>query len=241
MVLVARDQRRRGLGTDLLRRAIEAVRARGAAAGLDATEFGRPVYLPLGFRDRFSVSRWRGGTVTRPEHPPGGYRIRPVNAKDLEAIIAFDEPLSAMRRGEILRYLFASAPDLAFIAEHENRIAGYALGRPGRTAMQIGPIVADDDAVAVSLAGHGLATAGLGALLDVPDRHRALTAGSPRVAPNASAVSCACFWATLTRGSPILARFTRSPARNSDKSALEPHANGVLHAERRPALVEPAH
>lgn len=174
MVLVARDQRRRGLGTQLLRRAIKAVRASGAAAGLDATEFGRPVYLPLGFRELFSVSRWRDGVMTRPEPAPPGCTIRQAESKDLDAIVGFDEPRSAMRREKILRYLFASAPELAFIAEHEDRIAGYGLGRPGRTAAQIGPIVADNGAVAVSLASHGLAAAGPDALLDVPDRHRGL-------------------------------------------------------------------
>lgn len=174
MVLVARHQRRRGLGTELLRCAVEAVRARGAAAGLDATEFGRPVYLPLGFSDLFSVSRWRGGVMTRPEPPPPDCTIRQAALKDVEAIIAFDEPRSAMRREKVLRYLFSSAPELALVAEHEGRIVGYGLGRPGRTTAQIGPIVADDDTVAVALASHGLTQAGSGALLDVPDRHRGL-------------------------------------------------------------------
>jgi len=39
----------RRLGTGLLKRCIEEVRSVGAVAGLDATEQGRPIYLPLGF------------------------------------------------------------------------------------------------------------------------------------------------------------------------------------------------
>ena len=59
MVLVTRARRRGGLGTGLLRRCIEETRASAAGvAGLDATEQGRPIYLPLGFRDLYAISRW---------------------------------------------------------------------------------------------------------------------------------------------------------------------------------------
>src|SRR5262249_52031940 len=44
MVLVTQPMRGQGLGTRLLRRSIEEVAASGAAAGLDATELGRPIY-----------------------------------------------------------------------------------------------------------------------------------------------------------------------------------------------------
>ena len=57
MVLVTERRRRAGLGRTLLRRCIEEVRSDGAVAGLDATELGRPVYLPLGFRDLFEIGR----------------------------------------------------------------------------------------------------------------------------------------------------------------------------------------
>src|SRR5262245_57964521 len=58
MVLTTKPWRGRGIGTHLLRRCIETVRARGVTAGLDATELGRPVYLPLGFTDIYALKRW---------------------------------------------------------------------------------------------------------------------------------------------------------------------------------------
>lgn len=174
MVLVARDQRRRGLGTRLLRQAIDAVRVTSAIAGLDATEHGRPVYLPLGFRDLYPISRWRLERTARAEPAPAGYTIRSLATRDMPAVIAFDQPRSAMRREPILRYLFASAPHLAFVVESHGRMVGYGLGRPGRAATQIGPVVADDGEAARSLVDHGIAAGGSGVLLDVPDRHRDL-------------------------------------------------------------------
>src|SRR5215467_10487981 len=73
MVLVTQPMRGQGLGTRLLSRCLAEVEASGAAAGLDATELGRPVYLPLGFRDVYALSRWhvpRGARQLLP--PPAG-------------------------------------------------------------------------------------------------------------------------------------------------------------------------
>ena len=58
MVLVTKDRRRGGVGTGLLKRCIAEVQDSGAVAGLDATEQGRPIYLPLGFRDLYAIARW---------------------------------------------------------------------------------------------------------------------------------------------------------------------------------------
>ena len=57
MVLVTEARRRGGVGTGLLKRCIAEVQASGAVAGLDATEQGRPIYLPLGFHDLFKILR----------------------------------------------------------------------------------------------------------------------------------------------------------------------------------------
>ena len=103
MVLVASDARRRGIGTRLLRR-YDRRRARAPArvAGLDATELGRPVYLPLGFRDLYAISRrWldalapRGARAHR-RHDPA------VRAAELPGIVAFEAPRSGMQRAHVL-------------------------------------------------------------------------------------------------------------------------------------------
>jgi GNAT superfamily N-acetyltransferase len=174
MVLVAKDQRRRGVGTRLLRRCIEAVQSAGRTVGLDATEFGRPVYLPLGFGDLYAISRLRLEIPIRAEPPPVGHRIRPLVAADLTAVATFDASRSAMRRGHVLNYLFWQAPGAAFVVEAEGRIVGYVLGRPGRTAFQIGPVVADDESAACAIVALALAGANLPVILDIPDAHPGL-------------------------------------------------------------------
>jgi GNAT superfamily N-acetyltransferase len=174
MVLVAKDHRRRGLGTRLLRRAIDVARDFGCVAGLDATELGRPVYLPLGFLDLYANSRLRLEAPVQAEPPPGGYAIRPLVAADLPAIAAFDGPRSTMQRRHVLEYLFHHAPGAALVVEADGRIVGYALGRAGRSAFQSGPVVAEDEGIARALVAHALARRRPPVIIDVPDVHGGL-------------------------------------------------------------------
>jgi GNAT superfamily N-acetyltransferase len=176
MVLVARDARRRGIGTRLLRRTIEAVREAGRVAGLDATELGRPVYLPLGFRDLYTVSRLWLDALAPSEPALIAGTIRPFVAAELPGIVAFDRPRSGMQRSHVLAYLLQQAAEAAFVAEVEGGIAGYALGRPGRIAFQVGPVVADREDVAIALVSHALASLDGAAIIDVPDAHADLRA-----------------------------------------------------------------
>ncbi|TXL79489.1 GNAT family N-acetyltransferase [Vineibacter terrae] len=187
MVLVTQAQRRRGLGTALLKRCLAHVEARGAAAGLDATELGRPVYLPLGFRDLYRIPRWHIDRAGDPVPPPADVLLRPMLEADLVRVSTFDVARSAMERGYILAHLRTRRPDLAWIAERDGRVAGYAVGREGRAATSIGPIVADEEGIGLALASRALAAAPGPFLMDVPDTHdevarwlRAAGATSPR-------------------------------------------------------------
>ena len=82
MVLVTRERRRGGVGTGLLRHCIEEVRSAGAVAGLDATELGRPIYLPLGFRDLYEISRWHFDEATDAAiSPPAGVILAAAHAR----------------------------------------------------------------------------------------------------------------------------------------------------------------
>jgi ribosomal protein S18 acetylase RimI-like enzyme len=174
MVLVARRHRRRGLGTMLLRRCVEAVQARGAVPGLDATELGRPVYLPRGFRDLYPISRWRLDRAPTPLSAPPGCTIRTMREDDLAAVAAFDAPRTRTDRAATLRYLHTRVPDHACVAEQDGRIVGYALGRPGRKTAQAGPVVAESADVALALLSR-VAALGPPVILDVPDMHGAVT------------------------------------------------------------------
>lgn len=173
MVLVTKDRRRFGLGSGLLKRCITEVREADAVAGLDATEAGRPIYLKLGFHDLYAISRWhldrvKDGAVT----PPAGIVVRPFAIADLPKLATYDRPLSGMERPTILAHLAMRQPGLAFVAETASgRLAGFALGREGRFATSLGPVVADSEAIALALIARATNSVPGPFILDVPDAH----------------------------------------------------------------------
>jgi len=178
MVLVTGARRRGGLGTGLLKHCIEEVRSAGAVAGLDATEQGRPIYLPLGFRDLYPISRWhfdRAKDIS--VQPPAGVRLRPISPADLPRLALYDRPLTGMERPSIVAHLALRQPGRAWIAEDAaGKIVGFVLGREGRVATSLGPVVADSEAIALALIAKAAASAPGPFIIDVPQAHRAVQA-----------------------------------------------------------------
>lgn len=171
MVLVTRERRRGGLGTMLLKHCIGEVQAAGAVAGLDATEQGRPIYLPLGFRDLYPIARWHfDGVKEAPSLP-----ARPVAVADLPRLALYDRPLTGMERPALLAHLALRQPARAWLAEDASgKITGFVLGREGRTATSLGPVMADDASIAIGLIAKAAAEAPGPFIIDVPAAHRAV-------------------------------------------------------------------
>lgn len=173
MVLVTRLERGQGLGTRLLSRCIAEVEDSGAIAGLDATELGRPIYLPLGFRDVYPLSRWHAPPAFRQAvPPPPGIVIRAAAADDLPRVSAYDAPRSGFARAPILAHLLTRSAGLARLAlRADGALAGYALGRDGHRALHVGPVVAEDEAIGLALLSGALAATDQPLIADIPDRH----------------------------------------------------------------------
>ena len=170
MVLVRSDYRRRGLATALTRRVIDGLQAQGVVAGLDATPAGREVYLRLGFRDIYGLRRLWAERVA----PPDGagdprLRIAPMTEDDLDRVAAYDARAFGGDRAALLADLLARRPDRAFVARTGSGLVGYAMAREGREATQIGPVVAEETAVAVAVARRALAGFEGRAVIDAMD------------------------------------------------------------------------
>ena len=175
MVLVTTAKRRQGLATQLLARCIAGLRESNLISVLDATPAGRAVYRGLGFADGWPISRCvraplgRGATVESAPLSHAG--LRPMLASDLIAVTDFDASAFGCRRGELLARLHARSSDIACLAESAGSLCGYLLGRNGRGAEQIGPLVAHDAPTAIALLDHALARRPGALLIDVLDRH----------------------------------------------------------------------
>lgn len=216
MVLVDEDHRRRGYGSEIFERALEAGRERDlAVVGLDATDAGAEVYGQYGFETVVGIDRW-SGTLSAPDGGPeagddgagdrDGAAVR--EATTLEEIAAVDAAAVEADRRPLLEHLLASDGTTALLRDRDDGIGGYAIVRPGRTRPQVGPIVAGERADATALiaavaerldgpvivdalreerTGELLEAAGL----EVQRRLRRMTHGEPRPVLDGDAVVAA--------------------------------------------------
>ena len=173
MVLVTAAFRRRGLATRLLGRCIESLRGEGRVAVLDATPAGREVYRPLGFRDGWAITRWR--RTVSPAGASSGIAGE-LREEDWNQVVAMDSEAFGGNRGALLARLRARSRGFACAVRRAGRVRGFLLGREGRVATQLGPIVAEDEAHAIDLAAHAVTRVASPVIVDVLDRHQRLAA-----------------------------------------------------------------
>jgi GNAT superfamily N-acetyltransferase len=169
MVLVTRDYRRRGLATELLHRCVGSLQDRNVIPGLDATETGRKVYEPLGFRAIYALSRRSAVVPSIKSAMPGN--IRRIDPSDFDAVRAYDTRVFGADRTHVLRHLLERSPGLGFVAEAGGRLGGYVIGRDGREATQIGPLVAQNSATAIGLLDAALGSASGRIYIDSLENH----------------------------------------------------------------------
>ena len=160
MVLVASDYRRQELATRLLRRCVDDLVGRGLVPVVDATPAGRMVYVGLGFQDSWGFRRYSAPAPRREEiapSAPDGVVIRSVRGDDWLALCRYDAQVFGADRSALLARLRGRAPGTELAAWRGDRIVGFVLGRDGRSATQLGPLAAEDEATARALLGLGLA------------------------------------------------------------------------------------
>jgi len=162
MVLVHPAHRRQGHASQLLRTAIAGLRARALTPVLDATPAGRKVYRQEGFRDTWTFKRFlKTGTDDVFRHPPVK---REANEVSGEVDFALDREAFGADRAPLLRALQQRLPQAARAQPN-----GFVLGRDGREARQIGPLVARDAETAMELLQSALAAVPAPLYVDVVD------------------------------------------------------------------------
>jgi GNAT superfamily N-acetyltransferase len=176
MVLVAPEHRRLGHASHLLQLALEYLRARGLTAILDATPAGHEVYAQEGFFDAWGFQRYRLGRanlVSGRQDPPG-QQVRTLAESDWPQVLDLDLPAFGASRDGLLRALCARLPEAALVVARGDDVCGFLLGRDGRDARQLGPLVAVDLPAAQALLAHALAHVSAPLYIDLPDRHAGL-------------------------------------------------------------------
>lgn len=167
MVLVLPEQRRQGYATRLLRTAIADLEDRGLTPILDATPAGREVYRQEGFRDAWGLKRF----ISR-QSGVAADSVRALHEGDWPWILELDRAAFGGDREKLLRTLARRCPQAALVVDG----GGFVLGREGREARQLGPLVASSAEAARSLLATARARLPGPVYLDIAD-HAALERG----------------------------------------------------------------
>jgi creatinine amidohydrolase len=150
MVLVHPDFRRLGLGTQLLKRAIQRLQQCAVRCiKLDATPMGRKVYVPLGFVDEYELSRYEGTPAQIAQQ--AGPDVVAFSTVNFAAAVELDAAAFGAGRAAVIQSLSSRNPDLCFAVADSTGVAGFVIAREGASAVQIGPWIARDAAVAERL------------------------------------------------------------------------------------------
>lgn len=160
MVLVTAAWRRKGLATALVEKCAAWLEAEGRYPFLDATPDGQKVYERMGFETIEDLTRWE---TSRPQGSCPE-TMRRADAGDLARITSLDEAVFGAARQRILLDIAERGP--CFV---DPSGGGFVLGRKGRRALQIGPVTASDDAMAIRLLDSVLSTASGPVFIDAFD------------------------------------------------------------------------
>lgn len=155
MMLVDRDYRGRGISKLLLNRVIDQMKF-CASIKLDATPAGHPVYTKIGFIDELRISRMTHPLVTEAIPATGSLKVEAIGPKIIPEIISYDGDVFGALRQELLLSLANASPELGWYLRDGKELSGFCLGRAGTRFIQIGPVYASSDEVALALISAAL-------------------------------------------------------------------------------------
>ena len=172
MMLVHPDHRRRGIGTRLMRRALDHLQECGVdCIRLDATPAGQPVYEKLGFVSEWAMTRYQATAVSGTKDPSG----RELAESDWPAVENLDAAAFGVARTRVLRAL-ASRSRARLIWPTRAPIIGYGMLRAGSHRDYLGPLVCNSPEGASSLISTLLnSAAGRPVFWDVPNENPVAT------------------------------------------------------------------
>lgn len=150
MVLVDPEMKKQGIGTQLLNEALGILQLHETVR-LDATPAGREIYLKLGFKDEYTLSRM----VSTGSKGSADSNVRHTTAGDFDSIFHRDKEVFGASRIELLKWLHEKFPELSFALRAKEKIS-YCFGRRGFNFTQIGPVIASTSDEAAQLTSTAL-------------------------------------------------------------------------------------
>ncbi len=169
MVLISGYYRRQGLGTTLMQRCLDELTAKGLTPVLDATPAGRDVYVGLGFQDSWGYKRLLLADRKVVPSLETNIAVEAISDSSWKELCAYDATSFGADRSNVLSRLRGRLPEAEFCIWRGGHIAGFLLGRMGRRAAQLGPLVAESEEIACALLAQALETVSAPVYIDFID------------------------------------------------------------------------
>ncbi|MFC4871407.1 GNAT family N-acetyltransferase [Negadavirga shengliensis] len=150
MMLVDKRYRGRGISQSLMGAIIDRLQD-CSSVKLDATPAGFHVYKKLGFEKEYSLNRMVRVDQSKMIPDEAMVHMRPIEEKDMTTILKLDIPVFGADRQAVLRHLRRTFPEGAMGIWEEEELKGFLFCRKGSRYIQLGPMVAYEDAFALRL------------------------------------------------------------------------------------------
>ncbi len=147
MVITSPRLQAQGAGRELMETIFEQSGDRDLR--LSATKAGYRLYRSLGFEPVGRIFQHQGRTVALPALAPAMPGLRTAVAADIDALARLDASAYGADRSRVIAALLAHS--VGTVVERAGEIVGFALCRPFGRGHVVGPIVAEDDDMAVAL------------------------------------------------------------------------------------------
>ena len=140
-LIVHSDYRGRGLGAELMKKAIKFLQDSGVQSiRLDAVQRAVSLYRRLGFREEFRSLRYRGVAQSSKDAWAAN-----MGEADLEDVIELDEAYFGISRGVMLNRVYAEYPEHCFTVWEGSKIEGYIMAKEGDPVNRVGPWICNPE------------------------------------------------------------------------------------------------
>jgi GNAT superfamily N-acetyltransferase len=195
LVVVDRHQQGKGIGRKLMNAVMEDAGARSLQ--LVATRAGMRLYEQCGFREQGAICQHQGvAAAATPPIETSMAVLSAVTSGDLATIASWDANAFGTDRTSVLAAVMATGEGV--LASRAGRLAGYALAREAGRGTTIGPVVAEDETLAIEMVARLLERRSGIIRLDVPEDATLL-----RGWLESSGISCIDTAAVMIRGTPL--------------------------------------
>ena len=146
VLIVSEKDRRRGVGTLLMKHSIRYLLGLGVETiRLEAVPEIANLYRKLGFVDEFNSIRFVG--TNRKQELLSGLNIKKAGMNEMSEIADFDRKYFGGDRKRVLKHLFCASPELCFYSQEGSKIAGYIISYEMETGYRIGPWVCNPNSL----------------------------------------------------------------------------------------------